>query len=292
LPSGEHIDHTATGGGRVGQGHHEVFRANVDGSDIVRLTNSNAWNNAWVWAPDSKSMIIASDRDGNWELYRMSVNGEQEKITRLTNDMALEGWPSFTPDGKQIVFASDRDDKRSQIFIMNADGTNTRRLTNTTAMATLPSVSPDGRRVVYAVQSGTEQTGITSDIYVMNIDGSNSTRLTRDSVAVNTDPSWSPDGTKIVFSSDRDGNSNIYMINADGTETRRITSDPGEDVTPFWATIDTSSTSGRIGDEDGSVPLVAAVPDRSTRVPTQAPADVILPSSPSARPSYRKRRRP
>ena len=304
---GEHIDHSATGGGRVGQGHHEVFRANVDGSDIVRLTNTNAWNNAWAWAPDSKSLIIASDRDGEWELYRMSVNGEQEQIMRLTNDPALDGWPSFTPDGKQIIFASDRTDKRSQIYVMDADGTNVRRLTNTTATATLPSVSPDGRRIVYAVQSGTEQTGITSDIFVMNIDGSNPTRLTRDSIAINSDPSWSPDGTRIVFSSDRDGNSNIYMMNADGTGTKRITTDPGEDVTPFWATIrvETSGIVVPVGEWASDESSVGSSSTLSAPVRTSyfvvrtftgplahSPTVATLPSSPSARPSYRKRRRP
>jgi len=316
---GEHVDHTATGGGRKGQGHHEIFRADVTGADIVRLTNTNAWNNVWAWAPDSQSMVLASDRDGEWELYRMSVNGEQEKIARLTTNPTLDGWPSFTPDGKQIVFASDREGGTSQIYIMGADGTGGRRLTNSKSYDTLPNVSPDGRKIAYAVQTGTDQTGITSDIYVMNIDGSNPTRLTRDSIAVNTDPSWSPDGTKIIFSSDREGNSNIYVINVDGSGTKRLTTDPGEDVTPFWAIIQTETsgrvgeasgredaTSGRVGqwasgpvDESGAVPaftLTAQLSASSTgplaHWPTRPlPSPFTLPSWLSAHPSYRRRRR-
>ena len=134
---------------------------------------------------------------------------------------------------------------------MNADGTNVRRLTNSKSYDTLPNVSPDGRKIAYAVQTGTDQTGITSDIYVMNIDGSNPTRLTRDTIAVNTDPSWSPDGTRMIFSSDRDGNSNIYVMNVDGSGVKRLTTDPGEDVTPFWAVIQTEA-SGSVG-RDGRV---------------------------------------
>ncbi len=308
---GEHVDHTATGGGRKGEGHHEVFRADVTGADIVRLTNTNAWNNVWAWSPDSQSMILASDRDGEWELYRMSVNGEQEKIARLTTNPALDGWPSFTPDGKQIVFASDREGGTSQIYVMNADGTGVRRLTNSKSYDTLPNVSPDGRKITYAVQTGTDQTGITSDIYVMNIDGSNPTRLTRDSIAVNTDPSWSPDGTRIIFSSDREGNSNIYVINVDGSGTKRLTTDPGEDITPFWAIIQTEAsgptgeTSGRVDETSEPIgwagetvafagtasPLVGFLRHWPTGPLAHYAHSFTLPTWRSVRLSYRKRRR-
>lgn len=244
---GEHVDHSATGGGRVGQGHHEIYRANADGSGIVRLTNTNAWNNVWAWSPDGRSVIIASDRDGGWELYRLSVEGEQGGILRLTVNPAQDGWPSSTPDGKHIVFASDREGGLSQIYIMDADGQNVRRLRYSASYDTLPSVSPDGRRIAFAAQSGSAQTGITSEIYAIDIDGANVTRLTS-TVASNTDPSWSPDGSQLLFSSDRAGITNIYLMNADGSGVKRLTSDQGEDVTPFW----------------GELPLAAAGPPAAT----------------------------
>jgi Tol biopolymer transport system component len=48
-------------------------------------------------------------------------------------------------------------------------------------------------------------------------------------------PSWSPDGTKIAFESERDGNSEIYVINIDGSNVRRLTDDPGSDTYPVWS---------------------------------------------------------
>ena len=223
----------------------------------------------------------------------MSVKGEQDRIARLTTNPALDGWPSFTPDGRQVVFASDREGGRSQIYILDIEGGAVRRLTSTEAMATLPSVSPDGRRVAYTVQSGTQQTGITSDIYVMNLDGTNPTRLTRDSIAVNTDPSWSPDGTRLIFSSDRDGNSNIYVMNADGTGSQRLTTDPGEDVTPFWATIQVSGSVGEWANDPAATAgeqttALSSTPYWPTVPLAHSPTVATLPSSPSARPSYRK----
>lgn len=60
------------------------------------------------------------------------------------------------------------------------------------------------------------------------------TRLTNHP-AEDTQPSWSPDGSKITFVSHRDGNGEIYLMNADGTDQSRLTNDPVEDFAPAWS---------------------------------------------------------
>ena len=72
-------------------------------------------------------------------------------------------------------------------------------------------------------------------VYVMNADGSNQTRLTKDP-AVDREPSWSPDGSRIAFSSDRyQRNHNIFVMNANGTGVTRLTENRSDDYTPSWS---------------------------------------------------------
>jgi dipeptidyl aminopeptidase/acylaminoacyl peptidase len=75
-----------------------------------------------------------------------------------------------------------------------------------------------------------------ADIFVTNADGTGRRRLTNNP-AKDIGPTWSPDGTKIAFISDRDraGDFEIYVMNADGTGVRRLTNDPAADLGPAWS---------------------------------------------------------
>jgi Tol biopolymer transport system component len=226
-------------------GNQEIYVMNAaDGSNQTRLTFSPGNDSDSSWSPDGTKIAFESDRDGNANIYVMNADGSG--LTRLTDALADDSNPSWSPDGTKIAFDSNRDSteqenfENHEIYVMNAaDGSNQTSLTFSTAWDSLPRWSPDGTKIAF--YSERDRYG---DIYVMNAaDGSNQTRLTNTvarnfilDTAWDSFPSWSPDGTKIAFDSNRDGNQEIYVMNAaDGSNPTRLTYDNVSDSGSSWS---------------------------------------------------------
>ncbi len=110
---------------------------------------------------------------------------------------------------------------------------------NSSSAAAIPATGGASRQIASRTNGpkivfGSSRFGGNHDIYVMNTNGSNEIRLTNNP-AYDDEPKWSPDGSKIVFISNRDGNFEIYTMNADGSNQTRLTNNLAADGFPAWS---------------------------------------------------------
>ena len=154
----------------------------------------------------------------------------------------------------RIVFESDRDGHvrddipnfpgipAYEIYVMDTDGGNQQNLTNNPNHDYSPSWSPNGKRIAFVSNRDGHVDANdwpTYEIYVMEADGSNQQNLTNDP-SDDGSPSWSPDGKRIVFDSDRHAGGNphgidIYVMDTDGGNQERLTNNLTEDQYPSWS---------------------------------------------------------
>ena len=187
---------------------------------------------------------IAFVHGGGAVAGRIAVINEDGTGQVILSDGGDDRDPSWSPDGSQIVFSGARFGGVN-IIRMNADGTGQVPLTDTLdpVSNTQPAWSPDGTKIAFVSNRAGSRRG---EIWVMNADGTNPVRLT-ENVQLGTDsfgpfygldlsPAWSPDGTRIAFSSTRNGlnNNEIYVMNANGSNQIRLTNNTFEDNDPFW----------------------------------------------------------
>ena len=98
------------------------------------------------WSPDGKWLVYTGQRDGVFDIYRISVNGGEE--TRLTSAPGLDDGPEYSPDGKYIYFNSSRSG-RMQIWRMRPDGSAQEQITSDDWNNWFPHISPDGKSMVF-----------------------------------------------------------------------------------------------------------------------------------------------
>ena len=182
----------------------------------------------------SPDIAFVSSRDGQYAIYTMSADGDgQRRLSEVDDEQGGERAspffqidPAWSPDATRIAFTSGRTGS-SDVFVMNADGTDSKRLTSTKQNDTHPTWSEDGESIAFARDG---------DIWVMDADGSNARRIS-DIFAEETDPAWSPDGELIAYVRRTPGTAiqNVWTMRPDGSERRALTKQDGRSFTPAWS---------------------------------------------------------
>jgi len=205
-----------------------------------------------------RGVLFVSGRDGNPEIYVMNPDGSQQ--TNLTSHPDSDGPGIWSPDGTKIAFVSGRDGN-SEIYVMNADGSNPTNLTHNSSGDWYPCWSPDGSKIAFQTDREgpmlvVEQVApkitfpFNLEVFVMNADGSGQVNVTNHA-GWDGFPSWTADGNRIVFQSDRhtaiimplaiaDMGFEIYIVNANGSMPTRLTYSEGDDVLPLCSPIDST----------------------------------------------------
>lgn len=240
-----------------------MYTMNVDGSNQKLIVEDNQWYDSPSWSPDGTKLLFSKNVDSegvqykgyldHYEIFTSNIDGtNQNKITtpisRPPSTFKASVYsPSWSPDGTKIAYSSNIDGGYN-IYVMNADGTNINKITtpnDTNTSFYEPRWSPDGTKIVYSKGSGDNA----RDIFVMNADGSNEKQLTSDRKSDNYNigssyPSWSPDGTKIIYMSTKEkyyglgetasNGYQLFVMNADGTNQTRISFDSSANMYPEW----------------------------------------------------------
>ena len=121
-----------------------VYTLPIAGGAPHRITRSapSYWHG---WSPDGKTLAFVGERNGDFDIYSISVEGGEE--TRLTTAKGLDDGPEYSPDGKYIYFNSERTGQM-QIWRMQPDGSAQEQITKDEYNNWFPHISPDGKWMV------------------------------------------------------------------------------------------------------------------------------------------------
>ena len=234
-----------------------VSRGALGGIPVSANAADNAWDR-WREAGADALLVGSIEKTGNGVrvrvyLFRVSggmqvfgkeYNGSIANPRLLAHTIADEVHLHQGLQGvarTKLTFSSNRDGERTaatwaqrnaqEIYISDYDGANQRRVTTNRNLNITPSWSPDAQAIAY-----TSYNSGFPDIHISWIYKGLLTRPARGNDRVhNFLPVFSPDGTRIAFSSNRDGNNELYVMNADGSNVRRITNHRLIDITPTWS---------------------------------------------------------
>jgi Tol biopolymer transport system component len=185
---------------------YDIFTADLNGNITGQLTNTPGYDAEATVSPQGDKIIFTSTRSGDLELYTMNLDGSDVK--QITSGLGYDGGAFFSPDGSKIVWRASRPQT--------------------------PEAQKEYKDLL--AQGLVEPTDM--ELYIANTDGSDAKKIT-DLGKANWAPFFTPDGKKILFSSNHNSERgfpfNLFMINIDGTGLEQVTFDQTFDSFPMFS---------------------------------------------------------
>ena len=182
---------------------------------------------------DTRVVFVDESGAKNARKKRLAIMDQDGANVRYLSDgRAIVLTPRFSPNRQEITYMS-YESGQPKVYLLQIETGQRELVGNFPGMTFAPRFSPDGQKVIMSLLRDDGN----SNIFAMDLRSRSTTRLT-DSTAIDTSPSYSPDGSQIVFTSDRgggSGRSQIYVMGADGSNPHRISFGDGVYSTPVWS---------------------------------------------------------
>lgn len=200
--------------------------ADSDGENPIAVTRSNEPLISPVWSPDGGKLAYVSFENKKKPVVYVQDLASSNR-TLLAEFKGSNSAPAWSPDGTKLALALSRDGL-TQIFTINADGSNLKKLTSSSGIDTEPRYSPDGESIYFTSdRSGGPQ------IYKISIEGGEARRITFNGT-YNISPRVSPDGKMLAYISRRDGRFQLFSLDLSNSQELRL-SDSSPDESPSFA---------------------------------------------------------
>ena len=208
-------------------GNPDLFLLDLETGRAVTASDEQGLNIAGGFSPDGTRLLMTLSRGKSPNLYVKDL--ASGSVERLTSHFGADSTPTFSPDARQVAFISDRSGN-PQIFVLDLTTKKVRRLSNLN-WCDSPAWSPTGEWIAFAGRANRKDK---MDVFLVDVTGAQLRQLTHGEGS-NEDPTWSPDGRLLAFSSTREGRAQIYVMDADGSAPRRAADVPGASSTPHWS---------------------------------------------------------
>ena len=206
-------------------GNKEIYIADYDGRNSMKLTRNRSINLSPQWSPDGKKMLYVSYKKGTPAMYLLDLTTGRDEQLSSKSGINISG--RFSPDGNKVALTLSGE-KSPELSILDLNTKEYKKLTDNHGIDVSPAWSPDGSKLAY-VSDGSGN----PHIYVLDLLTKNTKRITFNG-KYNSSPAWSPDGRQIAFARSDSGKFNIWTIRPDGTGLAQLTFE-GDNRNPSWS---------------------------------------------------------